>query len=49
MGSPQQPVLANIFMGYCEEKISKEYMPLFYNRYADDTFAIFRPSHELCS
>ena len=49
MGSPLRLVLANIFMGYCEEKISKEYMPLFYNRYVDDTFAIFRLSHELCS
>ena len=46
MGSPLGPVLANIFMGYCEDRISKEHMPLFYNRYVDDTFAFFRSSHE---
>ena len=25
MGSPLEPVLANLFTGYCEDKISKEY------------------------
>ena len=46
MGSPLEPILANRFMGYCEDNILKEYMPLFYNRFVDDTFAIFYSSHE---
>ena len=29
MGSSLGPVLANIFMGYCEDRFSKEHMPLF--------------------
>ena len=41
MGCPLGPVLANIFMEYCGDRISKEHMPLFYNRYVDDTFALF--------
>ena len=41
MGSPLGPVLANIFMGYLESSIPKDEFPLLYNRFVDDTFAIF--------
>jgi len=41
MGSPLGPVLANVFMGYCESLIpSSEYPPL-YRRFVDDSFAYF--------
>ena len=32
MGSPLGPVMANIFMGYCESLIPVESYPLFYRR-----------------
>ena len=42
MKSPLGPALANIFVGYYEEKLfSQAQKPLTYFRYADDTFAIF--------
>ena len=41
MGSPLGPVLANIFVGYCETRIPAELLPFFYRRYVDDTFSIF--------
>ena len=41
MGSPLGPVLANIFMGFCEAKIPADRWPLFYNRFVDDTFSVF--------
>ena len=41
MGSPLGPVLANIFVGYCESKVDAEIWPLLYNRFVDDTFCIF--------
>ena len=41
MGSPLGPVLANIFVGYCETKIPADQWPLFYRRFVDDTFSIF--------
>ena len=41
MGSPLGPVLANIFMGFCEAKVPTERWPLFYRRFVDDTFAVF--------
>ena len=42
MGSPLGPALANIVVGYCEEKIlSQTQKPPTYFRYVDDTFAIF--------
>ena len=43
MGSPQGPVLANIFVGYNENKLFNfAVKPQFYKRYVDDTFfAIF--------
>ena len=42
MGSPLDPALANIFVGYYEEKLfSQTQKPSTYFRYVDDTFAIF--------
>ena len=46
MGSPLGPVLANIFMGYCEQQIPRSNLPLFYRRYVDDTFAVFEPANK---
>ena len=46
MGSPLGPSFANIFMCSLEEQILKDcplaYRPLFYGRYVDDTFLLFR-------
>ena len=45
MGSPLGPALADIFVGYYEEKLfSQTQKPSTYFRYVDDTFAIF--NHE---
>ena len=45
MGSPLGPALANIFVGYYEEKLFSQTQKLStYFRYVDDTFAIF--NHE---
>ena len=42
MGSPLGPALANIFIGYYEEKLfAQTQKPPTYFRYVDDTFAIF--------
>ena len=42
MESPLGPALANIFVGYYEEKLfSQTPKPPTYLRYVDDTFAIF--------
>ena len=41
MGSPLGPVLANIFVGYCEFRIPENRWPKFYRRYVDDTFSLF--------
>ena len=41
MGSPLGPVLANIFVGYCESRIPENRWPKFYRRYVDDTFSLF--------
>ena len=46
MGSPLGPILANIFVGYCESRLEKTHWPLFYNRFVDDTFAIFNDEDE---
>lgn len=46
MGSPLGPIFANIFMCSLEERIIEEcpirFRPLFYRRYVDDTFSLFR-------
>ena len=48
MGSPLGPALANIFVGYYEEKLFSEISkPAVYFRYVDDTFVIFQNEKEL--
>lgn len=41
MGSPLGPVLANIFVGFCELRLEPDQWPMFYGRFVDDTFSIF--------
>ena len=41
MGSPLGPVLANIFVGYCESRVPDEAWPSLYCRFVDDSFAYF--------
>jgi hypothetical protein len=44
MGNILSSILANIFVGHCEEKIfskTKTFYPLMYKRYMDDIFSIF--------
>ena len=35
------PIIANVFVGFCEEMIDHEKWPMFYRRYVDDTFTMF--------
>ena len=47
MGSPLGPALANIFVGYYEEKLFSEIsQPAVYFRYVYDTFVIFQNEKE---
>ena len=47
MGSPLGPALANIFVGYYEEKLFSEISkPAVYFRYVDDTFVMFQNEKE---
>ena len=39
MGSPLGPVLADIFVGWCESRIPDEAWPQMYCRFVDDSFA----------
>ena len=41
MGSPLGPILANVFLGYCETRIPPDEWPALYRRYVDDTFSLF--------
>ena len=45
MGSPLGPTLANIFLGYNEEKwlanCPSDFKPVYYRRYVDDIFLLF--------
>ena len=45
MGSPLGPTLANVFLCHWEgiwlEKCPKQFRPLYYRRYVDDTFLLF--------
>ena len=45
MGSPPDPVLANIFVGYHEtiffNESCSQNLPEWYKRYVDDTFSLF--------
>ena len=50
MGGCVSPTLADIFMGFHEQvwlnNCPNEFKPVFYRRYVDDTFLLFRsPSH----
>ena len=47
MGSPLGPVLANIFVGYCESLIDASLWPVLYVRFVDDSFTYF-DSTEQC-
>ena len=40
MGSPFGPVLANIFLGFCESRIPDDMWPYLYRRFVDDTFSV---------
>ena len=42
MGSPLGPILANIFVGHCKSAIKSNDWPKLYDRFVDDTFAIFQ-------
>ena len=49
MGSPLAPVLANLFMGHHEHIWLSQYentKPLFYRRYVDDIFAVFKTKND---
>ena len=50
MGSPLGPTFANIFMCSLEERMLDDcplaYHPLFYSRYVDDTFLLFRDRYQ---
>ena len=41
MGSPLGPVLANVFVGYCESLIAEQLWPALYVRFVDDSFTWF--------
>ena len=41
MGSPLGPVLANIFVGFCEMRIPDGSWPVAYDRFVDDVFSYF--------
>ena len=50
VGSPLSVALANIFVGYHENKLFESTTkPFLYHRYVDDTFAIFGPEDECTS
>ena len=40
-GSHLGPFLANVFVGFCEDKLAADDLPLLYKRFVDDTFSIF--------
>ena len=46
MGSPLGPVLANIFVGFCEAKIDASMWPDLYVRFVDDSFTYFNTKHD---
>ena len=49
MGSPLGPTFANIFMCHLEEMYLEQcplaFRPIFYRRYVDDTFMLFKEKH----
>ena len=49
MGGVLSSILSNIYVGYLEYNIfksAKPHHPVYYKRYADDTFAIFKFKYE---
>ena len=42
MGSPLGPILANIFVGWCESRVPSEAGPHLYCCFVDDSFAHFQ-------
>ena len=46
MGSPLGPVLANIFVGWCESQVPDEAWPLMYCRFVDASFTYFKCQDE---
>ena len=53
MGNPAAPALAYVFLCHIEEKIfstcPKEFLPLKYARYLDDSFAVFSHLLTVCT
>ena len=51
MGSPLDPSLANAFLAYYEQiwlnDCPHEFKPVYYKRYVDDIFVVFRSPHHL--
>ena len=51
MGSSLGPILANVFLSFCEvkwlEQNPNEFQPVFYRRYVDDIFVLFEPTEQL--
>ena len=51
MGSPLGPRLANAFLAYYEQiwlnDCPNEFKPVYYKRYVDDIFVLFRSPHHL--
>ena len=51
MGSLLVPRLANAFLAHYEQiwlnDCFDEFKPVYYKRYVDDTFVLFRPPHHL--
>ena len=51
MGSPLGPSLANAFLSYCEKNrlnnCPQEFKPVFYRRYVDDIFILFKSNDHL--
>ena len=50
-GGCVSPTLANFFMGYWEkiwlESCPKEFKPIYYKRYVDDTFLLFKEQNHV--
>ena len=51
MGSPLGPTMENVFLSFYEikwlEQCSKEFKPVFYRRYVDDIFILFKSAEHL--
>ena len=51
MGSPLGPTMANVFLSFYEikwlEQCPKEFKPVFYRRYVDDIFVLFKLTEHL--